>query len=335
MVSFKGLGKSCIMVIVVAGVEKFTFKGIQSNLVTYLTEVMKMSTSTAVKIVNIWFGVSYSLPIIAAFLADYFSDRYSTLTISGVLYVSDSEEQQMPIEEKKSLVRLIPIWGMLLVFSIVLQQPVTFFTKQGLGMKRNFGSGFVIPSASLQGAKSITIILLVPVYDKIVTPIFRFITRSKKGITVMQRMGVGLFLSALAMAIAAVIETQRLNISRREPNTGSDQMNIFWLLPQYIIMGMSEVFTIVGMQEFFYSEVPTKLKTLGMALPTGVFGVGSFLSAILISILDKATIGRDGKHSWFSDDEKESHLDKYYWLLTVLSAVSLVCFAVYSRKFYH
>ncbi|KAI3844335.1 hypothetical protein MKX03_006138 [Papaver bracteatum] len=557
MVSFKGLGKSCILVIVVAGIEKFAFKGIQSNLVTYLTEVVKMNTSTAVKIVNIWFGVSYSLPILGAFLVDYFTDRYSALTASSLLYVSglvaltstafawdtkskikishahegassssrsstyllflsllllalgqggynpclqafgadqlhlttddnqqdqlpsstnptdgdeedetssndikrskffrwyyfsicsgtllgvtmlsylqeilgwgigyavptiamaisvapffcgtrlytvirkpksagenttpmikklvksvkgtalklmnrsktlpsnspfvelrlqqnpgcsqDSDNQQSdmtnklspdvlaeePKEEKKSLQRLIPTWMLLLVFSIILQQPATFFTKQGTDMKRKFGSHFIIPSAALQGVKSLTIIFLVPVYDKIVTPVFRIISRSKKRMTIMQRMGFGLFLSVIAMCIAAVIETQRMKISRREPNNISAQLNIFWLVPQYIIMGMAEVFTIVGMQEFFYSEVPNKLKTLGMALPQGVFGVGSFLSAILISILDKAT--GDGKHSWFSDDMHGGHLDRYYWLLAISSAINLLCFVIYSRRYY-
>ncbi|KAI3997579.1 hypothetical protein MKX01_029410 [Papaver californicum] len=560
MVSLKGLGRSCILVIVVAGVEKFSFKGIQSNLVTYLTEVVKMNTSQAVKTVNIWFGVSYSLPIIGAFLVDYFTDRYSALLASSVLYVlglvaltstafawdtkskikiihaheeassssgsstlllflslllialgqggynpclqafgadqlhltqDDDNQNQLPsstnyttdgdeedeitsndtkrskffrwyyfsvcsgtllgvtmlsylqeilgwgigyavptiamalsvapffcgarlytinrkpkaagknttpvikklvksikstalmltsrnnktsqsnafnavelepqhkpgssqdsdvqgsdmtnklsadvladdpIEEKKSLLRLIPTWALLLVFSIILQQPATFFTKQGTDMKRKFGSHFIIPSAALQGVKSISIILLVPVYDKVVTPIFRIISQSNKRITIMQRMGFGLFLSVIAMSIAAFIETQRIKIHRREPNNISAQLNIFWLVPQYLIMGMSEVFTIVGMQEFFYSEVPNKLKTLGMALPQGVFGVGSFLSAILISILDKAT--SDGKHSWFSDDTNGGQLDRYYWLLAILSAINLVFFVIYSRKCY-
>ncbi|KAI3846264.1 hypothetical protein MKW92_026197 [Papaver armeniacum] len=562
MVSYKGLGKSCIMIIVVAGIERFTFKGIQSNLVTYLTEVVKMSTTAAVRIVNVWFGVSYTLPVIGAFLADSFSDRYSTLTISSLIYVSglvalsstafvwdttskyrisrarqgasssslassfllyisllllalgqggynpclqafgadqlhltqdDDDQNQLPSstntadgsdeyeevnsnetkrssffrwyyfsicsgtllgvtalsylqeilgwgigyaiptiimafsvapflcgtrfytivktpksspgentimikklvksikgtalklmnrsktlpsnspfvelrsqqhpqgcsqdldnqptnitnqlspdvlveepkEEKKSLVKLIPIWALLLVFSITLQQPATFFTKQGLEMKRKFGSHFIVPSASLQGAKSITIILLVPVFDKVVTPIFRITTRSKKGISVMQRMGVGLFITVVAMVVSAIVEKQRLNISRRQPNVSSAQLNIFWLVPQYILMGMSEVFTVVGMHEFFYSEVPSKFKTLGMALPQVVFGVGSFLSAIMISILDKATSDRHGQHGWFADDAKGGQLDKYYWLLAFLSAVSLVCFAIYSRKFYH
>ncbi|MCL7029928.1 hypothetical protein MKW94_003378 [Papaver nudicaule] len=244
-------------------------------------------------------------------------------------------DQNHQIEETKSLLRLIPIWVMLLVFSITLQLPATFFTKQGMGMKRNFGSHFIIPPATLQGAKSITIILLVPVYDKIITPIFRIISQSKKGITVMQRMGFGLFLSVIAMSIAAIVETQRLKISRREPNISAAQLCIFWLVPQYIILGISEVFTVVGMQEFFYSEVPDKLKTMGMALHLGVFGAGSFLSAILIPFLDDITSDSNGKHSWFSDDMKEAQLDKYYWLLAFSSAISLLLFAIYSRKYYN
>ncbi|KAI3973242.1 hypothetical protein MKW92_027876, partial [Papaver armeniacum] len=95
------------------------------------------------------------------------------------------------VEEPKSVVRLLPIWGMLLMFAIIFQQPATFFTKQGMAMKRNIGNHFMIPPATLQSAINVSIILLVPLYDKIVTPVSRIISGSDKGMSVMQRMGCG------------------------------------------------------------------------------------------------------------------------------------------------
>ncbi|OVA14344.1 Proton-dependent oligopeptide transporter family [Macleaya cordata] len=251
-----------------------------------------------------------------------------------------------PIEETKSVLRLLPIWGMLLMFAIIFQQPATFFTKQGMTMKRNIGNHFMIPPATLQSAINVSIILLMPFYDKIVIPIFRVITRSDTGINVMQRMGFGMFLSIIAMSIAAVVETKRLEISRRilpellhhENSSSAPQitvpLSIFWLLPQYIILGVSDVFTVVGMQEFFYSEVPSKMKTMGMALHLSVFGVGSFLSALLIAFIEILTSDSEGKHSWFTDDMNEARLDKYYWLLAFSSALSLFFFAI-SYKYYN
>jgi peptide/histidine transporter 3/4 len=76
--------------IVLAGMERLAFKGVASNLVTYLTDVIKMSNSSAAKTVNSWCGFTSMLPLLVAPLADSYWDRYSTILISSVLYVAVS-----------------------------------------------------------------------------------------------------------------------------------------------------------------------------------------------------------------------------------------------------
>lgn len=233
------------------------------------------------------------------------------------------------------MLRLLPIWITLLMFAVIFQQPATFFTKQGTMMRRTIAGGsFKIPPATLQSAITLSIILLMPLYDKMLIPIARIFTGNESGGNVMQRMGIGMFLSIIAMVIAAQVETKRLEIARRagqEPSlaTGSygAALSIFWLLPQYILLGISDVFTVVGMQEFFYSEVPLHMRTMGFALYTSVFGVGSFLSALMISVIESLTQG----HSWFSDDMNKAHLDKYYWLLALVSALSLLVYVAFCK----
>lgn len=66
-------------VAVVASVERFVYKGVASNLVTYLTDVVK--SSSAAKSVNTWNGVTSMLPLASAILADSFWDRYSTISL--------------------------------------------------------------------------------------------------------------------------------------------------------------------------------------------------------------------------------------------------------------
>lgn len=196
-------------------------------------------------------------------------------------------------------------------------------------MKRNIGKNFIIPPATLQSAITLSIILLMPLYDKVFIPITKMVTRNEKGISVMQRMGVGMFLSVIAMIIAAVVETKRLEISRETGVQESETvpLSIFWLLPQYVLLGISDIFTVVGMQEFFYNEVPVRMRTMGFALYTSVFGVGSFLSALMISVIEAFT-SSGGRHSWFSDDMREDRLDKLYWLLAIASALSLLFYAI-------
>ncbi|GMJ04220.1 hypothetical protein like AT5G14940 [Hibiscus trionum] len=513
----QGLGKSCILLIVIAGVERFAFKGVASNLVTYLTDVVKMSNCAAAKTVNSWCGFTSMLPLLVAPLADSFWDSYSTIFTSSFLYVlglgavtttallwtytppsttsssaflfgslclislgqgaynpslqafgadqlghdtiddkisskkkglffqcwyfgvcsgsllgvilmsyiqdtfgwvlgfaipmfamiisvvlfvcgsriythkpdrtlynkpflnilgamkemvsrlikgritlvndeSDVVElelQERPlcdqkhcsnegsdsnlepntylIENAKIVLRLLPIWTMLLMFAVIFQQPATFFTKQGMTMERSIGRNLKIPPATLQSAITLSIIILMPLYDKVLIPITKMVTRNEKGITVMQRMGVGMFLSVIAMIIAAVVETKRLEMSRtmgnRESKGEAVPLSILWLLPQYVLLGISDIFTVVGMQEFFYNEVPVRMRTMGFALYTSVFGVGSFLSALMISVIEAFT-SSGGRQSWFSDDMREDGLDKLYWLLAVASAMSLLFYAI-------
>ncbi|WOL01214.1 hypothetical protein Cni_G09928 [Canna indica] len=170
-------------------------------------------------------------------------------------------------------------------------------------------------------------------YDKLIIPFLRLLIRQEKGIGVLQRIEIGMCLSVVAMVIAAIVESKRIRILQ---NGGSHdvQQSIFWLLPQYILLGISDVSTVVGMQEFFYMEVPTTMRTIGIALYLSVFGVGSFLSAILISVLELVSNASGKQQSWFSDDAREARLDNYYWFLALLSSISFLIFA-YLCKYYH
>lgn len=225
----------------------------------------------------------------------------------------------------KIIVRLLPIWTMLLMFAVIFQQPMTFFTKQGMLMDHRVGAVFVIPPAMLQSSITVSIILLMPLYDTVVVPLTGLVTGHGKGITVLQRIGVGMVLSIVAMAVAVLVEARRLRAAASSSSGG--RLSIFWLLPQYVLLGVSDVFTVVGMQEFFYTQVPSAMRTVGIALYLSVFGVGSFVGAFLITALEMATAAGGGHdHGWFSDDPREARLDKYYWFLALLSCVSFVVF---------
>lgn len=245
---------------------------------------------------------------------------------------SPEEECLHPIKAAKVILRVLPVWVTLLTFAVIFQQPATFFTKQGMTMRRNIGSRFKIPPAALQSSITVSIIVLMPLYDRFFIPLVRVLTRNEEGITVMQRMGIGMFLSVIAMVIAAITERKRLSLSMSAPSQDLS-LSICWLLPQYILLGISDIFTVVGMQEFFYSEVPVRMRTMGIALYTSVFGVGSYLSAIMITVIEYVTEDGGAGISWFSDDMAKARLDKYYWFLAAVSGVSMVAFIVFCRFF--
>ncbi|KAL4366382.1 hypothetical protein GQ457_05G018160 [Hibiscus cannabinus] len=81
-------------------------------------------------------------------------------------------------------------------------------------------------------------------------------------------------------------------------------------------------------------STPVRIRTMGFTLYTSVFGLGSFLSesASMISVIEAFT-GSEGRKSCFSDDMREDGLNKYYWLLALASALSLLFYAIFC-KFY-
>ncbi|KAI3807066.1 hypothetical protein L1987_22987 [Smallanthus sonchifolius] len=240
------------------------------------------------------------------------------------------------VEEAKAVLRLVPIWASCLAYSTVLSQTSTFFTKQGATMDRSIGSTFEVPAASLQSFISLSVVILIPIYDTILVPVTRTLTSIPPGITMLQRIGTGIFISIVSMVVAAAIETKRLKTAREyglvDDPSAMIPMKIWWLLPQYLLAGGSEVFTMVGMQEFFYDQMPSDLKSVGLALYLSVMGIGSFLSGFVIAIVGKTT-GGNGEDGWIADNLNRGRVDLFYYLLAGISAGAFVIY-VYAAKSY-
>ncbi|XP_043712944.1 protein NRT1/ PTR FAMILY 5.10-like [Telopea speciosissima] len=240
------------------------------------------------------------------------------------------------VEEAKALLRLVPIWATCLVYAILYSQTSTFFTKQGATMDRKIGSNFQIPPGSLQTFISLSVVLFIPIYVHVLIPIVRSLTRKHSGITLLQRIGIGMVFSIISMAVAAIVEKKRLQTAIDYKIVDIPKaivpMSIWWLVPQYIFFGIADAFTMVGLQEFFYDEMPDGLRSVGLALYLSIFGVGSFLSSFLVSAIEKVT-GGDGKDSWFSNNLNRGHLDYFYWLLAGLCGVGLVVYLYFAKSY--
>eukprot|EP00252_Welwitschia_mirabilis_P026543 TRINITY_DN874_c0_g1_i1.p1 TRINITY_DN874_c0_g1~~TRINITY_DN874_c0_g1_i1.p1 ORF type:complete len:404 (-),score=30.59 TRINITY_DN874_c0_g1_i1:609-1820(-) len=233
------------------------------------------------------------------------------------------------VEEVKSVLCLFPIWVACLTFGIVFAQSATLFTKQGSTLDRKIGS-FEVPPAALQCFINISIFVLIPVYDRVFVPAARKLTGAERGISLLQRIGVGMFVSAMSMAVSALIEMKRIQTAREhgliDMPKSTIPLSIFVLLPQYVLFGIADVFTMVGMQEFFYDQMPDKLKSLGIAIYLSILGIGSIASGVLISLVQRLSC-RNNNGCWISDNLNQGHLNYFYWFLSALSAFNL-CFYI-------
>ncbi|KAM1229579.1 hypothetical protein EV1_039472 [Malus domestica] len=239
------------------------------------------------------------------------------------------------VEEVKLVLRLIPIWLSCLMFSAVQSQLHTYYTKQGSTMIRSIGPHFLLPPASLGSLVGVVILITVPMYDRIFVPMARKFTGHHSGITVLQRIGFGLFLSILNMVVSALVEAKRVSVAEQHGIIDNPKavvpMRMWWLLPQYFICGLSDTFTIVGLQELFYDQMPEAMRSFGAAAYLSIIGVGSFISSAVISVVQ--AISSKAGEEWLGDNLNRSHLDYFYWVLAGLSALSLCAYVWFAMSF--
>ncbi|XP_068658197.1 protein NRT1/ PTR FAMILY 5.10-like [Aristolochia californica] len=237
--------------------------------------------------------------------------------------------------EAKQVLQLMPIWATCIFYGVVEAQPSSLFTKQGGIMDRQVGRHFQIPAAAFQSSITFMAVLLVPIYDRIIVPIMRFFTNLPSGITMLQRIGIGLFLSIATMVVAAVVERRRL-VMVRELGLADDPdatvpMSVWWLLPQYTLNGVAQMFMYTGSLEFFYDQMPDGLRSVGVAFFMTIFGIGSFLSGILISVVDMASSAHG--ESWFDTNLNRAHLDYFYWLIAALCTIGFGLFIYFAKSY--
>ncbi|KAF5737194.1 protein NRT1/ PTR FAMILY 5.6 [Tripterygium wilfordii] len=235
------------------------------------------------------------------------------------------------VEEMKLILNMIPIWLSILPFGICVVQGYTFFIKQAANLNRKIGNDFLLPPASIYAMAAIGFITFVTIYEKFLVPFLRKVTGNERGIKMLQRIGIGMLFSIATMIVAALVEKKRLNFVSKNPTTGSSSMSVFWLAPQFIIIGMGDGFTLVGLQEYFYDQVPDSMRSLGIAFYLSVMGTANFLSSLLITIVDRVT--EKSGQSWFGKDLNSCRLDKFYWLLAGMVAVNLCIYVPIARRY--
>ncbi|KAM6544875.1 hypothetical protein CsatB_025611 [Cannabis sativa] len=238
------------------------------------------------------------------------------------------------VEETKQMVRMLPILIATFVPSIMLAQVNTLFVKQGTTLQRHIRN-FEIPPASLIGFVTLSMLISVVLYDWYFVKIIQKWTKNPRGITLLQRMGIGMIFHIILMSTASLIERHRLSVAREYgvvENGGQVPLSIFILLPQFVLMGIADAFLEVAKIEFFYDQAPENMKSLGTSYAMTTLGVGSFLSSFLLSTVSNIT-KRNGHHGWILNNLNDSHLDYYYAFFAMLSFVNFICFLFISKYY--
>ncbi|KAK4419901.1 protein NRT1/ PTR FAMILY 6.2 [Sesamum alatum] len=230
------------------------------------------------------------------------------------------------VEEVKMMMRLVPTWATTITFWATHAQMITFSVEQASTMDRYIG-GFQIPAASLTVFLVATILISLAVYD-----LFIITWIGKPGFTNLQRIGIGLVLSALGMAAAALVEKRRLaNAKEIAQSSATQPISVFLLIPQFLLVGCREAFIYTGQLDLFITQSPKGMKSMSTGLFLTALSLGFFMSSLLVSVVKRAT----GK-GWVGDRIDNGRLDCFYGLLAVLSFINfwlfLLCAKWYRSK---
>nr|BAJ90303.1 predicted protein [Hordeum vulgare subsp. vulgare] len=234
------------------------------------------------------------------------------------------------VEELKILVRMLPLWATVVFFYAVSVQVSSTFVEQGRAMDAIVGS-VRVPPASMSTFDIITIIVLVPLYDRVFVPAARRLTGREKGISELQRIGAGLAMPVLAMAAAALLETARLRAAKAAP-LAPNSTSVLWQAPQYALVGVGQLLTTIGQLDFFYSQAPAAMKTVCTALGLLAVAAGGYLSSFLLTAVQWATATGD-KPGWIPDDLNEGHLDRFFWMMAGLGCLNLIAYWSCARRY--
>ncbi|CAL9092205.1 unnamed protein product [Musa acuminata var. zebrina] len=240
------------------------------------------------------------------------------------------------VEEVKMMIQLLPVWATTIMFWTIYAQMMTFSVEQATTMDRSVGS-FGIPAGSLNVFFVSAILITLAIYDRVIMPAMKKWKGKQAvmrvwttGFTNLQRIGLGLTLSIMAMASAALTEVKRLSVAREAgkaaaPRGAALPISVFTLVPQFFLVGSGEALIYTGQLDFFITRSPKGMKTMSTGLFLTTLSLGFFLSSFIVSIVKSVTGGESGQ-GWLADNINHGRLDYFYGLLAALSALNLAAF---------
>jgi len=248
------------------------------------------------------------------------------------------------VEEVKLVIRMLPIFFPTILYWTIYVQMGSFFVVQGAHMDRSVvlpkGLGtFEIPAASLSMINTLAIVGLIPFYDKLLAPALR---RAGRPLTLLKRIGWGLVVCLAAMLCAAYVEWYRLKLFNQGQVIGSTtgendtvvDMSVWWQVPQYLLIGLSEVFTSIGQMEFFYDQAPDVMRSCSMALQLLSVAIGSYLSGAVVWATQVVTSKIDPfGFGWLPKDINKGRLDLFFLVLGGLMMINILHFVSVSLKY--
>ncbi|XP_043826720.1 solute carrier family 15 member 3 [Dromiciops gliroides] len=270
-----------------------------------------------------------------------------------------SHSHREDVTNFRVLVRILPVMLSLVPYWMVYFQMQSTYVLQGLHLQiphifqthsdngnnsdtlSQDSGNYRFPEAWLLLANVVVVLILVPLKDRVLDP---FLQRRKLLPSLLKKMALGMFFGFASVIVAGILETKRLQYIHRNETVaqqiGQDEyfaapVYIWWQIPQYLLIGISEIFASIPGLEFAYSEAPRSMQGAIMGIFYFLSGVGSFLGSGLVALLSLPAGG------WLHcprdyGNINNCRMDLYFFLLAGIQAATILLFlwitSIYERS---
>ncbi|MED6207985.1 hypothetical protein PIB30_040759 [Stylosanthes scabra] len=233
------------------------------------------------------------------------------------------------VEELKSIIRMLPIWAAGILQVTASSHLHSFVIQQARSMDRHLTPSFQISPASMSIFSVLTMMFGVILYERSFVPFIRRFTKNPAGLTCLQRMGVGFVINIGATVIAGFVEIKRKSVAAEHGLLDSPKatipISVFWLVPQYVIHGVGDIFGSVGHLEFLYDQSPESMRSSATALYSITTAIGNYIGTLLVSLVHAYT---GTERNWLPDRNlNRGRLENYYFLVCGIQVVNLIYYS--------
>jgi peptide/histidine transporter 3/4 len=253
-------------------------------------------------------------------------------------------------EDTQRLANLVPFMFTMIIYFLTNSQTETSFAVQGLRM--NFSNPFnqsILPEDWTNAFDPIGVIITVPFMLYIVKPSYERLTRRQ--MTMLPRIRWGMILSASACALASVIESIRLHcclfgkeafhVHGHTVHYCYSGLSIYTQVPQYVIIGVSEVLATVGFMEFVLSTSPREFRCTTFGILQMMQGIARYIGVGLLYIIKAINSSwyylphhRNNQETTCSiHHDRHSSPYMYFVILTLLMIANIIIYIIVEFRY--
>ncbi|KAI7202370.1 peptide transport protein PTR2 [Hortaea werneckii] len=193
------------------------------------------------------------------------------------------------IDELNRALRACKVFVFYPIFWLCYSQFSSNFVSQAKAME-----GHGMPNDLMQNFDPISILVFIPVLDRIVYPALR---RVGFEVRTMMRISIGFCTASLSLAYAAIVQhliyssgpcyTSPLDCDAANSQDGPtpNHVHIAVQTPAYVFIGLAEIFISVSGLEYAYTKAPTSMKSFVQSLYLLTSAFGSALSEAFVPVL--------------------------------------------------